>query len=629
HHPDQHAFIFLSGTKALSGNDGGVQLTNDFTANSVSWNWLNNGYLTSQSYAISIGPGNQIMSGFQDNSTWFTNSTNPTATWTDEYGGDGAYSAFSSDGATRYLSSQNANIYRFEYADANSDGSGFLGAEYFTPASGYETFLFITPFYLDPLDDDLFYLAGDDVFFVNTQASTGSSNSGWKTVPISNSGIFTEIGVTNFNQVLVGTHIGEIFRIVDPGGAAASEEITGSNFPSAYVSGIAVNSFDANDILVCFSNYEVQTLFHTNDGGDTWTHVSGNLEENENGSGSGPSARMVAIVGNGDRYFVGTSTGLYSTDVINGSSTIWIREDESGIGNVVVEHIASREDGYIVVGTHANGMYSSNVSINNVNEVDLTVTNLMPGAGVLGDENVVVTVFNSGSVTQSTYDLSLFVNDNFVVTETANLSVSSLQSVEYTFDQSFDFSSPGEYVVRVEVSVTNDGNPGNDSFEKTIESIEVLTTFPYAESFEDDNHGWSADGIWELGNPSKLDVNGTTDGTRAWATDLSANYPDSHTAYLESPFFDLSSMTNPSVSFDINYSIEEDWDGVVFGYRSDATSAYTVLFDLGDYENWYPGNANVFGHDAWHGTTGGSYVTAKGSLESLASNTGIQFAFIF
>jgi len=628
HHPDQHAFVFLSDNKALSGNDGGVQLTSDVTSSSVSWSWLNNGYLTTQSYAVSVGPGDQIMSGFQDNSTWLTTSTSPTFTWTDQFGGDGAYNAFSADGTIRFMSSQNANIYRVNYGTADSHSpTGFTS---FAPDAGYSSALFIAPFYLDPQNDELFYLGGDFDFYVNNQASTGSGSIGWSSVPIDNSGAFTEIGVTNFNQVLVGTHIGEIFRVTDPGGSAVVEEITGSNFPSAYVSGIASNPFNANEILVSFSNYEVQSLFHTANGGVNWTHVSGNLEEDESGSGDGPSVRFAAIVGNGDKYFAATSTGLYTTTVINGSSTNWTREDEAGIGNVVVEHLASRTDGLIVAGTHANGIYSSNVDIQNVLANDLAVTNISePIDGILGVESVRATVINVGSSTQTTFNLSLFINNNLVVTDPVTVSLPGLESYEHTFTQNFDFSSSGTYDIRVKVDLPGDSNSSNDEYTEPVETIETLSSFPYTESFESNEHGWTSSGTWELGSPSTQLLSGASQGAQAWATDLDGDYDNSELAQLESPLFNFSNLTSPVISFDINYSTETNFDGAVFGYRTNSIDAYTVIFDNSNTTNWYSGAADVFGHDAWQGSTSGSYTNASVEVSNLAGNNGVQFALIF
>ncbi len=634
-HPDQHSFVFLSEDKALSGNDGGVQLTldvRDVTENgnneTVDWIWKNNGYLTSQSYAISVGPGDQIMSGFQDNSTWLTTSTDPGFTWTDQYGGDGAYSAFSSDGTTRWMSSQNANIYRVTYPSASSHSpTGFFN---FAPASGYSTSLFITPFYLDPIDDNIFYLGGAPSLFVNTEALSGSSTTGWTEIDLGASGVISEIGVTNFNQVILGTSSGQVIKINDPAGDPIITNISGSNLPVGYISGVAVNPYNANEIMICYSNYSIPSVFHTTDGGETWIDISGNLEENSDGSGSGPSVRTAAIIGNGDHYFVGTSSGLFSVQELNGLSTIWVQEDPNNIGSVVVEHFATKLDGFIAAGTHGNGIVSNTYEIQNVLQNDLTVTTISsPVSGVLGEESVEAVVVNSGMSAQNQYDLSLYVNNALVVTDQVTSLIETLDSYTHTFSQQVNFSSAGIYTLRVEVELTGDEETGNNSFEKEIESIVPLSSFPYATSFEDSSDEWTGTGIWERGVPSQTNLSSVSDGNAAWMTDLDGNYPNNHAAVLTSPYFDLTGLTSASISFDINYSIESDWDGVVLGYRTSNSSGFTVLFDDSNTANWYPGNANVFGHNAWQGSTNGSFVEATIDVSFLTTESGVQFAFIF
>jgi hypothetical protein len=68
-------------------------------------------------------------------------------------------------------------------------------------------------------------------------------------------------------------------------------------------------------------------------------------------------------------YFVGTSTGLYSTTTLNGGSTVWAQEGATNIGNVVVDMIDFRTgDGYVVAATHGQGVWSTNLISTGVEE---------------------------------------------------------------------------------------------------------------------------------------------------------------------------------------------------------------------------------------------------------------------
>lgn len=459
-HPDQHAFIFLTGSKALSGNDGGVQVTNDVTdtnsngdGETIDWTPLNNGLLTSQVYAVSVGPGNQIISGLQDNGNWLTNSTVGSDDWGDNlvnfFGGDGAYNAFSHNGTNRYISTQNARIFRVEYSDA--DDLILDGFEQIDPTvNGYTTSLFITPFYIDLMDDDILYLGGHVDLFVNTQANTATRTTGWKSIALGNTGDISEFGLSKANRVYVGTEFGELYKVDNPAGDHTFSDVTGANFPSGYISSIGVNPFDENEVMLTFSNYEVLSVFHSADGGTTWTNVSGSLEVNVDGSGSGPSVRAARIIGDGFEYFVGTSTGLYSTRTLNGSSTTWVLEGSSNIGNVVVNHIVTRDDGQIVVGTHGNGIYSTDVQFAS----DLSVTSLdepesMPFTGAV---DVIATVTNVGGLSVSSFDISLTIDNNPIVTDVVSTTVGSNETYQHTFTTQFDFTALGSYEVEVEVT---------------------------------------------------------------------------------------------------------------------------------------------------------------------------------
>ncbi|UCC40786.1 MAG: hypothetical protein JSV96_04900 [Candidatus Aminicenantes bacterium] len=88
------------------------------------------------------------------------------------------------------------------------------------------------------------------------------------------------------------------------------------------------------------------------------TAIEGNLEGDTNNPG--PSLRSATILptSQGTFYIIGTSTGVYSTTELNGSSTTWIQQSPNKIGNVVVEYVTSRKsDARVVVATHGRGIF--------------------------------------------------------------------------------------------------------------------------------------------------------------------------------------------------------------------------------------------------------------------------------
>jgi photosystem II stability/assembly factor-like uncharacterized protein len=179
------------------------------------------------------------------------------------------------------------------------------------------------------------------------------------------------------------------------------EEITGSDFPNnAFVSCIAVDPQNADSIVVCFSNYDVISIFASNDGGETWHDASGNLEQNPDGSGDGPSVRWVSIVHqNGQElYLCGTSVGLFSTMDITGPNVQWSPEGSGTIGYAIVENIDVRQsDGFVAIATQGSGVYTTHViaAPSGVTQSLMGNTNLTvsPNPATLGNDQRVTISF--------------------------------------------------------------------------------------------------------------------------------------------------------------------------------------------------------------------------------------------
>jgi Secretion system C-terminal sorting domain len=396
-HPDQHVLLFYPSNpnKALSGNDGGVQVTEDILGTNanpqpVVWTSLNNGYLTTQPYALSFNPkgtGQQLMAGFQDNGTWFTNSPNLATPWTEMFTGDGSYNLIADNGLTRYVSSQSGNVYRFNYASEDAPSGDYVAFTRVRPA-GATGFGFVAPFILDPNDDNIMYMpAGRRIWrndnldaiplFSNAPPTVNWNNLANSEVPVGSS--ITALAVSRMpsNRLYYGTSRGLIFRIdnANIGDQTKTDIATGKGLPIGNVSCITIDPVNANRVFVIYSNYNINSIFYSENGGDTWTNIGGNLEQTATGAGNGPSVRWLAIQGNSDKYYVGTSTGLYATTTLSGSTTTWAQENMGGIGNVVVPMIRTREDGFVAAATHGNGLYSAKFEVTPLPQPTLKVVN--------------------------------------------------------------------------------------------------------------------------------------------------------------------------------------------------------------------------------------------------------------
>ncbi|MEP2025051.1 MAG: FlgD immunoglobulin-like domain containing protein [Reichenbachiella sp.] len=373
HHPDQHELIFLSETDhMLSTTDGGVHKTTDNLSADVEWRSLNNNYVTSQFYTLAVSKnenGDEIIGGMQDNGTFLKSETGTNPNWDSVLGGDGGYCASTPDNTFWYMSFQEAGIFQIAY---NFDGSINIWAKVDPSGIVRENHLFIAPFVLDPNNYNRMYLAGDSAIWRNKNLTeiqkfkqvTTSTN--WEVVTAtSRPQDITALDIsTNVAHILYyGTSTGNVFKITDANSVDAQVQQVFSQ--EGYVSNICIDPNNADQILICYSNYNIPSLFLSEDAGHSFIDVGGNLEENADGTGNGPSIRwseMVALENGNYKYFVGTSTGLYSADELVENETSWQKEGNESIGNSVVTMIDYRSsDGKIAVATHGNGVFESKI----------------------------------------------------------------------------------------------------------------------------------------------------------------------------------------------------------------------------------------------------------------------------
>jgi hypothetical protein len=377
-HPDHHEVVFLPSEPdvLINANDGGIFLTRDCMADTVVWENLNNGFLTTQLYTVSIeedGSSDFTIIGLQDNGNLVVNSSDPKAEYALPLNGDGSYSAIAKNRDFFILSTQLGRMVKMKLDDqGNRITFGRID-----PIGG-NNYLFINPFALDPNDENKLYLAAgarlwrnDSIKFLPYRENYDSITSGWlllsDSVNFPNRKI-SAVAVSRTNpahRLYLGTTASILYKIDQANqGDPDFTRITGLLNPGN-ISCIAVDPRNADKLLVTFSNYNVYSLFYSEDGGTTWSKVAGNLEENEDGTGDGPSFRWVSILPLKDKtlYLVGTSVGLFATDQLDGHQTQWIQLGANSIGNVVVDMIKVRlSDGLIVVATHGNGLYSAKFS---------------------------------------------------------------------------------------------------------------------------------------------------------------------------------------------------------------------------------------------------------------------------
>jgi len=397
HHPDQHELAFFPSDpkKMVSTNDGGVFVTYDNTAPAVTWTSLNNGYIATQFYSCAVDHASTndiVIGGAQDNGSWYTNSASLTTPWVTPRGGDGSFCAIADGGSAYYFSIQNGRIMR-----AKLNASGGVDSFARIDPIGAAGYIFINPFVIDPNNNNIMYMAGGLQLWRNNNLAGIPYAGNWDSIttnwaaPATFALPYTITAIsackTPVNRVYVGTSARKVYKIDNANSASpVKTDITNSLFPfvgsgssSAYVSCIAVDPTNGDNIMVVFSNYGLNSLFYSSDAGVTWKKIGGNLEQNNlTGAGDGPSCRWASIVPvtGGTAYYVGTSVGLFATTALNDTFTVWTQQGTNTIGASIVDMIDYRStDGLIVIATHSHGIFSRHIADINDVAVNQVVAN--------------------------------------------------------------------------------------------------------------------------------------------------------------------------------------------------------------------------------------------------------------
>lgn len=381
HHADQHLLLFFpsNSEKMLSTHDGGLSRTTRALSDSVTYISLNNGYLTSQFYTITQDQSTYtetMIGGMQDNGAYIRDAPGINTTWNRLINGDGGYMGISPNKDFVYTGFQNGLIFRITLNSTNE----IVGFGRVDPAGAGESsnqeYLFINPFLLDPENPNKMFVAGGNTLWRNhnlLQIPNGSNNKtslGWEQLPDTRigTGIYTSLEKSK-DVVYAGIYRQQPSITKVSSASTPEQEVTAKNlgfsvFPSAgYISCISAAPDNPDIMLVTFSNYEIPSIYLSLNGGDSFVDVSGNLEEFPDGSGDGPSVRWAEIVPTptGYKYFVGTSIGLFSTELNESSTsanTTWVKEGAQEIGKSIVTMMNYRSsDGRMVIATHGNGAY--------------------------------------------------------------------------------------------------------------------------------------------------------------------------------------------------------------------------------------------------------------------------------
>jgi len=380
-HVDDHAlWIDPDDTKHfMIGGDGGVYETFDGGKNYIHKTNLP----VTQFYRVAVDntePFYWVYGGTQDNSSFGGPSRNlksdgvSSCDWVVTLGGDGFWQAIDPENPDIvYSEYQYGNIYRF---DKKSGESINIKPR---PQKGEDTYKWNwnTPFIISPHSNTRLYMAADKVFrsddrgqswkVISDDITAQIDRDTWKVmdrywgadavakdVSTSLYGMAVSIDESPVKEDLlyIGTDDG-LIQVTEDAGENWRKIDKFPGIPeNTYVSDILCSKYDENVVFVSFDNRKRDDfkpyILKSEDKGQTWTSISGNLPEN------GTILTIEQDHVNPDLLFVGTEFGVFFN--IDGGN-IWTQL-KSGIPTISVKDIAIQErENDLVLATFGRGFY--------------------------------------------------------------------------------------------------------------------------------------------------------------------------------------------------------------------------------------------------------------------------------
>ncbi len=371
-HSDQHFIVeaadFDNSTnpEVYFANDGGIQKTNDVWSVSENSGWVN---LANTSLGITqffggaaANDGSIIVGGTQDNDKLRYKSS---GAWS---GNNNWYQATTGDGGYAAINTTNTDIIYGEYTRLEIKKSTDAGDSYSNSHTGLLDAgnelraLFIAPFSMDPNNPARLVAGGSRIWRTTDNASN------WAEIRDEIGSFINKDGDVEYfkcstididdgssARIWVGYNNGNVAMTTNTGGLWTRVDNNGVGLPNRYVTDIAINPNNSNQVFVTFSGYNANNVWYTDDAGVTWENRSGTAPNNL------PSLQVNTVryhPSNSNWVYIGTDLGVFATDDrgVNWSVTRNF-EDNEGPVNTEVSELFWQGNEFLIAATHGRGMY--------------------------------------------------------------------------------------------------------------------------------------------------------------------------------------------------------------------------------------------------------------------------------
>ena len=360
-HADIHSITFRDDNpnEFAVTTDGGIFYTNNASSNNsndIIFYEKNNNYNTLQYYTGSIHPNTEntvVIGGLQDNGTliyaendFYNVLPGPLTTNNMISGGDGAYCFFDSDESNILITSTYYNRYYL-----------FVDNEYYNYFNGNNG-IFINPADYDYINNTLYANA---VKFNGSQQNriyvieNIDTNPNELTLNLqTNTNVpYSTLTYSKFSDqskiLYLGTQSGYLFKTtINQNNSLNTINITGNNFPNGNISSIT-EGLTSDTLLVTFSNYGVESIFTTSDGGSNWYSRDFNLPDM-------PVRSSILHPNSSNHALIATEIGVWETNNLFQNNTYWY--PHNNLANVRVDMLNIRNsDNLVLASTHGRGQF--------------------------------------------------------------------------------------------------------------------------------------------------------------------------------------------------------------------------------------------------------------------------------
>lgn len=595
-HVDQHEQLWDEEQQGVLyfGNDGGIWRSENGTSNQVQDK--NHGYITTQFYACGIHPEaykDYFIGGTQDNNSLQVQGSGVRGARI-VLGGDGMMCHIDQNDPEYQMVSLQFGSYRLSTNEGVSFSGGVeVNGRFFNP-SEYDDDANIM--YSQTFDSDFarWQIPGSEVDYVDVQGM--------------NLDVSTAVADPNTpNRMYFGTFSGQVIKVDN---ANEGDVVTGERVgPSASgtISSIYVEYGDPDHIIVAISNYGVESVYVTYDGGNDWVSCEGDLPNM-------PVRWAIFDPTNSDRAMIATETGVWVTEMLEGANTNWI-PPAPNIGTPLVRTDmlqVRHSDNFVLAATYGRGLWTSDVFAEPVARMQIDQLGYID-APLDFDGGVSVNASNYlwdfGDGTNSTNETEVHSYDAvgvYPISLTINGDLTTTNNVKILPDKSIPYA------------------PGETAYSGDFESF---TSHYGAASVEGST--------FTRGNSTIAGKDGTHSGDYAYVLGIDEDYYQHDTeAMLYLPNFDLSEPGIYEFSFWAKYRLSDGRDGFQVQYSLDKGQSWNQLGAVDD-EDWY--NYQNTNEDILTFPQGASYFSGskhaydnfKLNISELAGQSNVAFRFYF